>query len=261
MTHDELVERGRRYLRDERVPRCRPVLAQPVAPDVDEQPDVIGWDNEGRGVVIECKTSHADFLADLRKPFRAKGVPALGTLRYYLTAEPLVIESFEAERMGWGLLEVTPNGILRMLPAQPYHAPYVAHGLEKLILAAAVCNQEREGHDANDARPSQSGTLSSEHCRAIERELAKGNVKIGNALTTFAPHIPGLMQIWKSGPRLTGAIHKSIDAEKLKAFIFDSVWLCAIPRTGEGLADQAKPGALDELRRIEAAFTETHGSG
>ena len=66
-------------------------------------PDAIGWKRACHSVVVECKTSRADFLADQEKPFRQKPELGLGCERFYLTRAGL-LQPKELPR-GWGLLE------------------------------------------------------------------------------------------------------------------------------------------------------------
>jgi hypothetical protein len=113
MTHAELVEIGRKCL----TKTCSVVITEIATSG--EEPDVIGW----RGphtVLIECKTSRSDFLADFNKPWRNDndaGIPGLGHARYYL-CEPGVIKREELPP-GWGLIHVV-NGKTRMAHVAPH---------------------------------------------------------------------------------------------------------------------------------------------
>lgn len=49
--------------------RCRVAIAEPNCIITNEQPDAIGFGGYAT-VLVEAKTSRADFLADLKKPFR-----------------------------------------------------------------------------------------------------------------------------------------------------------------------------------------------
>ena len=53
-------------------------------------------------ILIECKTSKADFKADQKKIFRQHPERGMGTFRFYL-CEPGVIEATDIPK-GWGLL-------------------------------------------------------------------------------------------------------------------------------------------------------------
>jgi hypothetical protein len=68
-----------------------------------ETPDVIGWKNTCRSVLIECKISRADFLADRAKPWRCQPETGMGCERFYLVPQGLV-QPHELPK-AWGLLE------------------------------------------------------------------------------------------------------------------------------------------------------------
>lgn len=67
-------------------------------------PDAMGWKNACHSVLLECKVTRADFLADRAKPFRQRPETGVGSERYYLAPQGLI----EVEELpcGWGLLEV-----------------------------------------------------------------------------------------------------------------------------------------------------------
>jgi hypothetical protein len=67
-------------------------------------PDAIGWKRANHSVLVECKISRADFLADRAKPFRTKPEQGVGGERFYLTP-PALIKAEELP-VGWGLLEL-----------------------------------------------------------------------------------------------------------------------------------------------------------
>lgn len=101
MTHAELVTRAERWLRN--TFHCRVVLSELVAFTRNgEIPDAIGWVNN-RSILVECKTSVADFKADLKKIFR-HGIRGMGHYRFYLTPPDLLTNQELPE--GWGLYEV-----------------------------------------------------------------------------------------------------------------------------------------------------------
>src|SRR5215813_14224944 len=100
MTHAQLVERAVRWLRRY---RCGVVLSEQACIS-GEMPDAIGWKQACRSVLVECKVSRADFLADRAKPFRQKPERGVGSERFYLTSPGMV--KAEELPVGWGLLEV-----------------------------------------------------------------------------------------------------------------------------------------------------------
>src|ERR1035441_3174428 len=96
MTHAQLVERAVRWLR---AYRCGVVLSEQACVS-GEMPDAIGWKRASHSVLVECKVTRADFLADRGKPFRTKPEQGVGCERFYLTPPSLVkIEELAA---GWG---------------------------------------------------------------------------------------------------------------------------------------------------------------
>ena len=83
-----------------------------------ECPDVIGW-RDGHSILIECKVSRSDYLADRKKKFRAKPEMGMGDARLFL-APPGVIRPDELPQ-GWGLL-VAEDGKVRV--EGPYPEQY-----------------------------------------------------------------------------------------------------------------------------------------
>jgi len=83
--------------------RCAVVLSEQACSS-GEVPDAIGWKKKCHSVLVECKASRADFLADSCKPWRVRPETGVGAERYFLGPRGL-IRSDELPR-GWGLLEV-----------------------------------------------------------------------------------------------------------------------------------------------------------
>jgi hypothetical protein len=100
VTHGQLVASAVAWLRNY---RCGIVLSEQACMS-GEMPDAIGWKRGCHSVVVECKISRADFLADQEKPFRRRPELGLGCERFYLTAAGL-LHSKELP-IGWGLLEL-----------------------------------------------------------------------------------------------------------------------------------------------------------
>ena len=100
MTHAQLVDRAIAWLRSY---RCGVVLSEQACVS-GEMPDAIGWKQACHSVLIECKLTRADFLADRAKPFRTKPEKGVGSERFYLTPPSLV--KLEELPAGWGLLEL-----------------------------------------------------------------------------------------------------------------------------------------------------------
>lgn len=100
MTHAQLVEKAVAWLRSY---RCGIVLSEQACSS-GEMPDAIGWKKACHSVLVECKVSRADFLADREKPWRKKPAKALGCERFYMA--PAGLLRLEDLPTGWGLLEV-----------------------------------------------------------------------------------------------------------------------------------------------------------
>jgi len=99
MTHAQLVEKAVQWLR---AYRCGVVLSEQACVS-GEMPDAIGWKRACHSVLVECKVTRADFIADRTKPFRQKPDKGVGSERFYLTPPELVHGS--ELPAGWGLLE------------------------------------------------------------------------------------------------------------------------------------------------------------
>jgi hypothetical protein len=111
MTHAQLVEKAVRWLRRY---RCGVVLSEQACAS-GEMPDAIGWKRACHSVLVECKVTRADFLADRAKPFRLKPEQGVGAERFYLAGAG-VIRSDELPT-GWGLLEVRSRGVEMVHPS------------------------------------------------------------------------------------------------------------------------------------------------
>jgi len=99
--HAQLVARATEWLR--RNYKCGIILAEQYCA-TGEVPDVIAWKGFCKSVLVECKVSRADFLADASKPFRQKPEEGLGSQRFYM-APAGMIRANELPKH-WGLLEL-----------------------------------------------------------------------------------------------------------------------------------------------------------
>ena len=100
MTHEKLVSTAVAWLRRY---GCGVVLSEQSCAS-GETPDAIGWKRACHSVIVECKISRADFLADREKPFRQNPKVAMGCERYYLAPGGLIAAKELPE--GWGLLQL-----------------------------------------------------------------------------------------------------------------------------------------------------------
>lgn len=106
MTHKEAVRRATNWLRNNQ--HCGIVLRE-LATANRETPDVIGFYGAGGSILIECKVSRSDFLADAGKSFRQWAEQGMGDERYF-EVPPGVVKN--AEEVGdWGLLEIRPHQV------------------------------------------------------------------------------------------------------------------------------------------------------
>lgn len=99
MTHAFLVRKAVDWLRRY---GCSVVLSEQACIS-GEMPDAIGWKRACHSVLVECKVSRADFLADRAKPFRHSPETGVGSERFYLVPRGLVV--VDDLPAGWGLLE------------------------------------------------------------------------------------------------------------------------------------------------------------
>lgn len=110
MTHAHLVQRAVRWLRHY---RCGVVLSEQACVS-GEMPDALGWKQACHSVLVECKVTRSDFLADRAKPFRQKSEKGVGNERFYLAPPGMIkVEELPA---GWGLLQIQ-RGRVEMLHA------------------------------------------------------------------------------------------------------------------------------------------------
>lgn len=100
VTHAKLVSLAVAWLRRY---RCGVVLSEQACAS-GEMPDAMGWKKACHSVLVECKVTRGDFLADRAKPFRQHPETGVGSERYYLAPRGLI--GIEELPGGWGLLEV-----------------------------------------------------------------------------------------------------------------------------------------------------------
>jgi hypothetical protein len=111
MSHAQLVSKAVHWLRRY---RCGVVLSEQACVS-GEMPDAIGWKRACHSVLVECKVTRADFLADRAKPFRQKPEHGVGCERFYLV--PAGVVRREDLPPGWGLLEYRRGRIETVHPS------------------------------------------------------------------------------------------------------------------------------------------------
>lgn len=104
--HALLVSKAVHWLRS--YYKCGVILSEQYCA-TGEVPDVIGWKGFCRSVLIECKVSRTDFLADAAKPFRQHPEEGMGCERFYLA--PAGVIRREDLPKHWGLLELRAREI------------------------------------------------------------------------------------------------------------------------------------------------------
>lgn len=110
MTHNDLVQRAEHWLWKQ---NCGVVFNDKfkALTQTGESPDALGF-RHNVSILIECKSSRADFLVDKNKPFRKDPAQGLGDWRFYLCPPGVIqIEDLPA---GWGLLYATDKQIQKV---------------------------------------------------------------------------------------------------------------------------------------------------
>lgn len=133
MKHRELVKRARKWLRI--AAKCNVILAERGSSTACEIPDAIGWKSARHSILVECKTSRADFRADAKKWFRQDGY-GMGQQRYFLA--PVGIIPKEELPPGWGLLEIKGDTIKTVVECDLVYMDEQRCWAEMPLLVAAV---------------------------------------------------------------------------------------------------------------------------
>lgn len=132
MTHEKLVKAAVAWLRRY---GCGVVLSEQSCAS-GETPDAIGWKRACHSVVVECKISRADFLADADKTFRMKPEKGMGCERFYLAPAGLI--SVNEVPPGWGLLELRGRELIELLAGSKTMRTAVGFRYEMNLLLASL---------------------------------------------------------------------------------------------------------------------------
>jgi hypothetical protein len=108
--HAQLVARAVEWLRHKY--GCGIVLSEQYCAG-GEVPDVIGWKGFCQSVLVECKVTRSDFLADANKPCRLKPEEGLGSRRFYMAPAGMIAR--EELPKYWGLLECKGREVTMMV--------------------------------------------------------------------------------------------------------------------------------------------------
>lgn len=104
-SHSDLVELAEKWL----LKRCGFAFTE-LSTHAQEIPDAIGF-KSGISILIECKTSRADFLADRKKSFRKNPAQGVGMYRFYLCPKDMIKPDELPNK--WGLIYVDDKGRAR----------------------------------------------------------------------------------------------------------------------------------------------------
>lgn len=144
ITHSELCIIAANWLKTKF--NCRIVLIEPHAyTTYNEIPDVIGWVG-GKCIVVECKTSIADFNKDQKKIFRSAELSDLciGNWRFYFTNGDF-LKNHNIPK-GWGYYFIEENKKILFCKGEKYASAkkspfpsrpidevyYLLHGVDKM---------------------------------------------------------------------------------------------------------------------------------
>lgn len=104
-THSELVKIAYRWVLKNG--SCGVAFRELVCTANGEIPDVIGF-GSSHSVLIECKATRSDFLADKKKSFRINPSIGMGKIRYFCCPKDLI--KVDELPDGWGLIYVNDDG-------------------------------------------------------------------------------------------------------------------------------------------------------
>lgn len=110
------------------------IVASELVSSAQDIPDAIGW-CMGHSVMIECKASRSDFLADAKKPHRISGT-GCGERRYFMTPVGLLTP---LEIPGdWGLIEIDGKRAVEVVKAPRRELDVRGHASEKRMLLSLI---------------------------------------------------------------------------------------------------------------------------
>jgi len=132
MTHEKLVAAAVAWLRRY---GCGVVLSEQSCAN-GETPDAIGWKRACHSVMVECKISRADFLADRDKAFRLKPEKGMGCERFYLAPAGMLRPKDLPQ--GWGLLELRNRKVEQIVDASTKMRSAAGFRYEMNLLLASL---------------------------------------------------------------------------------------------------------------------------
>lgn len=105
-THDQLVQKAKTWLLN--AGGCGFALCELATAYSPETPGAIGFRSGDKSILIECKATRSDFLADRKKMFRKIPELGMGAFRFFLAPQGLIQQEELPEK--WGLIEVKRTG-------------------------------------------------------------------------------------------------------------------------------------------------------
>lgn len=143
-SHRQLVIRSVRWLKNRH--RCGVAITEGWR-YAGERPDAIGWKlavGKAQSILVECKASRGDFLADRKKQFRKRPELGMGNWRYYVVNEGVATAVDLPE--GWGLAVVKKKQIRIVKTAVYFNSAYI-NDVERDLLYMVLRNKMlRGGH-------------------------------------------------------------------------------------------------------------------
>lgn len=113
------------------------LVATEFSTQLGETPDAIGWKKNGYSILVECKTSRADFLNDRKKRSRIDPETSVGLARYYFTVKGLIEDHREIQEP-WGLLEWDVLGKQRVYKVKESYVETYSHRSEIEMLLSMI---------------------------------------------------------------------------------------------------------------------------
>lgn len=112
LTHQEVCEHAGRWLRTKC--NCGIAFVEHKVSHSAEIPDALGFRDYGQtSILLEIKVSRSDFLSDKKKPHRVNPDQGIGDYRMYVAPKGIIKESDLPP--GWGLLECSPKGRIKII--------------------------------------------------------------------------------------------------------------------------------------------------
>ena len=119
-----------------------------------EQPDAIGW-RYGLTLLCEAKVSRADFLADRKKPWRARPELGMGDWRFYVAPAGMLQPDEIPE--GWGLLEWDGKRLQpthNVPPGNMWGAPpFAGHKRHEALILCSLIRRLEKPHTDRRGKP------------------------------------------------------------------------------------------------------------